>query len=117
MMPSLPENSFARLTLLPGEFSTRTSRSGIGSPTRTGAGRVVWKARRGRAEAGRRADRKGRREKVRRDIFLAGVAGVVGLRCGSFVFAMRRINVRVVKLGAGSLVRSTRYVGAGRIWG
>lgn len=35
-------SSCDRLTLLPGEFSTRTVRSGIRSPTSTQAGREVW---------------------------------------------------------------------------
>lgn len=34
--------SFNRLTLFPGEFSTRTSRSGIWSPARMGL--ALWKA-------------------------------------------------------------------------
>lgn len=35
--------SLARLTLLPGEFSTRTSRFGMASPFCTNAGAVLWK--------------------------------------------------------------------------
>lgn len=44
MMPFAPLNSFARLTLFPGEPSTRTSRSGRGSPALTKAARVLWKS-------------------------------------------------------------------------
>lgn len=46
MIKALPlaPSSLDRLTLFPGEFSTRTSRSGIRSPARTKAGVVVWKA-------------------------------------------------------------------------
>lgn len=35
--------SLAKLTLLPGEFSTRTSRLGMASPFCTNAGAVLWK--------------------------------------------------------------------------
>lgn len=37
-----PCSSFAKFTLLPGEFSVSTSRSGKASPTLTKEGRVVW---------------------------------------------------------------------------
>lgn len=43
MIKPLPVSSLARLTVLPGEFSTRQSRSGMGSPTLTATGAVVWK--------------------------------------------------------------------------
>ena len=39
----LPVSSFDRLTLFPGEFSTRTSRSGMLSPAFTATREVVWK--------------------------------------------------------------------------
>ena len=38
-----PRSSLARLILLPGEFSDRTSRSGMASPALTNAGHVRWK--------------------------------------------------------------------------
>lgn len=56
-MTPLPESSLARLTLLPGEFSTR-SMLGMESPFRTKAGAVLWKGAtpaRGRRVARRRA--------------------------------------------------------------
>lgn len=43
MITPLPLISLARLTLFPGEFSTRTSRSGMESPFWTKAGAVLWK--------------------------------------------------------------------------
>ena len=43
MITPLPFSSLARLTLLPGEFSTRTSRLGMASPFWTKAGVVLWK--------------------------------------------------------------------------
>lgn len=43
MIKPLPVSSLDRLTLLPGEFSTRQSRSGRASPTFTATRAVVWK--------------------------------------------------------------------------
>lgn len=43
MIRPFPLISFARLTLLPGDPSTKTSRSGIASPFWTNAGAVLWK--------------------------------------------------------------------------
>lgn len=41
--PSPVANSLARLTVFPGDFSVRTSKFGMVSPTLTKAGRVEWK--------------------------------------------------------------------------
>ena len=59
MTPFPDLNSSARLTLLPGESSTSTSKSGISWPTRTKARGVEWKLRaatEGRARATRRRE-------------------------------------------------------------
>lgn len=42
-MTPFPLISLAKLTLLPGEFSVKTSRSGTASPFWTKAGAVLWK--------------------------------------------------------------------------
>lgn len=49
MYPLADLNSSARLTLLPGESSRRTSRLGISWPTRTKARGVEWKPRAAKA--------------------------------------------------------------------
>lgn len=53
MITPLPLISLARLTLFPGEFSTRTSRSGMESPFWTKAGAVLWKRARWEKARGR----------------------------------------------------------------
>lgn len=59
MITPLPEISFDRFTLLPGEFSTRTSRSGTASPFCTKAGAVLWNgATRGMVARGARVARR-----------------------------------------------------------